>query len=627
MKTFFILLLLPFIVFGQEKKFTTSMITPKYKMIVSEDRLHIGWVDGDITARVDFNHVDDGYSITSPKGTVNVLPLGINSNVVGTMVGDTLLFRNLWNNVDWRLTAIPGGIKTMMVVKTVTAPDSFTFAVSQFGAFTFLPPKAWDSNGKELTISYSYKDGLYGIKGKKPDTLAVVKFPVFVDPSITVAAPIYGYSQGSDATYATARDEDPATGATAANLFLIGNRHNGTNYLVERGIAGWSLAGLPPTDSDSITTITSAWIVIAGAANGVGVDGGHTNILVASGQWTGGVSADDYPDFVGRAAGGGHTGIKNLFGSFRRSGFTGFADSAWSTTEYSQPDTFVAFNYTADTLKAHAGDTLRTVFVHKFDSANATPGGSVANYVNWGISPAPSLEITYTRIAIGLKPSGVALTATSGSTVRIDSIEGGSAIHRYAVRVNNANRWLDSLGYFDDAPKYMLKPNWQGVSFGVPPNSLIHVRARSISSIDSSALDSVSVGNPSAGSGSGSTNLIVLNKTTGVKDTLDLTKVAIAFYDTTGSVQGTDPDTLELLGSGGGGAGAIYALVAGGATSQIDTVQVFNGGGSISGSRLIINRATRLVEDTVKVDVYDPNNPMNPIPKFLYDLIDTTGNQ
>ena len=361
-------------------------------------------------------------------------------------------YRAFWQHVDYRVELLSdGNIETFITLLNSNASTSFSFAVEfsempivsasgiQAGEASISIPRAVDATGTAVPVQWNLSAPVNGIYTYTMSiNPAGFTYPIVIDPTLSINAAYYGFAYVSDGSLATGRQATSASVATGRVDIEISA---GTNARWSRGVLKFPLTTLPPS-SDSVTVVDSALVTMTGN-NASSTTDFKFRGLWTSGQQGGAVQSNDYTKFVGWVSGSGaYTGIKNLFGAPGGSS-TIWADSAWHSDLYSATgvNRFRAFTYAADTLVAHAGDTLRITFIMGQDSSGGIiASGNNQNYVQLKTStPTPALLIYYHRTrnvkalynisAISTTDSiGIVFTDTTSVTTYVKLLGGDFAV-------------------------------------------------------------------------------------------------------------------------------------------------------------------------------------------------------
>ena len=123
--------------------------------------------------------------------------------VAGTKDSGAVIYRDAWDGVDVYIEPRANGLKETYVIKSASARDTLSWRIDTDATWKKVKnqlsinnigivsePTAYDNDGNyiPITVGIVKKAGnvYYGLTWKKPDSLAAIVYPIFIDPTIII---------------------------------------------------------------------------------------------------------------------------------------------------------------------------------------------------------------------------------------------------------------------------------------------------------------------------------------------------------------------------------------------------------------------------------------------------------
>ncbi len=276
--------------------------------------------------------------------------------------------KEYWTVPDKNITKLSWTVETD--AERIVEDDALIFLDSQgVELFRTPAPIAWDMDKKQVdlkvifdgeVLTYEILEGVY-------------KYPITIDPTITVGSDVKDFAATSDSYIV--RDYTNATW-TQNGYPQVGQSFLDLQYTVRRAGLSFNLSELPIG-----ITITEATLTMLGRENHSTND---FDLYVVSSYYSN--DASGYSKFFGRTVGDAHTSI--------------ILNNNWNSSSFSTGWNTITFNDSGiDSLNAHIGGTFKIHLISSNDYDNTPP--SMAEewlYFNDGIENNPYLSVTYTLL-------------------------------------------------------------------------------------------------------------------------------------------------------------------------------------------------------------------------------------
>lgn len=375
-----------------------------------------------------FDAATPGLSFTS-RATILTLTAQGNDSTQGIVKNNQIVYANAYFETDVWYSVRSDGVKEEIVLKSPTAPSSFTFRVNSnqaiplvddntlnFGSFVVSAPAAIDADGNQgqVSLTTTQLGGETFLTLSADSTwLQTAKYPVVIDPEVTIQP---SANEGED-TYVSSITPGGNYGGSTGPIMHV-------QYGAELSLVRFDLKNLIPADS----LITQATVSLYKVGSG-----GPTNVAVRqiTSHWE-----ETYVTWDTRPTYGETVSISNVTDVNEY--------KSWDVTTLVQDWVWgFATNYGMSFEATSSGS------VWFYSSDNTTTTNYPKLYVKYNVeSTPPTVSISRPTNGAYLKGSTYAITGTAADN------EGGSGIAKVEVSTDSGTTWLPTVAKGKEAWEY-----------------------------------------------------------------------------------------------------------------------------------------------------------------------------